>query len=213
MNFDFETSASTYSRRNPPQPNNNTKKPADPHQTTSARSAYLSTTHLSPARSHLDLLIDHRFSKSSQRRRRYIQSTCSLWILVACSTPLFLLLLPSLAPGVLAASESETITLSRALDSPSGESVELKSLPRSSPATAENPESIDELAGVELSDELKLSADVEDSSQNEDASIFDEPEMDVSLEELDFQTDTMLVDEYSLRSRREVHIKGELFNL
>ncbi|KAL5968852.1 Semaphorin-5A [Taenia solium] len=210
MNVDFETRASTYNRRNPPHSNNNTKKPPNPHRTASTRSASLSTTDLPPARSHLDLLIDHRFSKSSQRRRRYIQSTCSLGTLVVYWTPLFLLLMSSLAPGVLAASGDEIITLSRALDSPSGESVELKTLPRSSPAKVGDPESIDELAGVELSDDLELSAEVENSLQNEDASIFDEPEMDASLEELDFQTDTMLVDDYTQISRREVHIKVNL---
>nr|CDS23973.1 semaphorin 5B [Echinococcus granulosus] len=207
MDYDFETKASTYSHRFPRQLNNSTRKPPIPHRTTSTRSTSLSTTQLSSAGSNLDLLIDHRFSKSSQRRRRYIRPTYSFWILVACWTPLLLLLMSSLAPGVLAASEDETISLSRALDSPSDESAELRTLPKPPPAAAGNLESSNDLADVELSDDLELPANVEDSLQNEDASIFHEQEMHVSLEEMNFQTETMVVDEYSQISKREVHIK------
>ncbi|VDM24343.1 unnamed protein product [Hydatigera taeniaeformis] len=208
MKFDFETSVSTHSRRIPLQPTNNTKKPSNPYRATSARRLPLPTTHLSPARSHLDLLIDHRFSKSSQRRRRYTLSTWSPLILVVCWTPIFLLLMSSLAPGVLAASESETITLSRALDSPPGELVELKTLLKSPPVADENSKPIHELTEVELSDDLELPDGIEDGSQNEDVSIFGEPEMDVFSGDMDLQADTMLVDEYSQISKREVHIKG-----
>ncbi|VDN98228.1 unnamed protein product [Rodentolepis nana] len=104
MKIDLKFSISTYfPHQIPPPPETSpvpsAKRPPDPNRT----SRTLSTPLLPLEWSHLDLLIDQRFSKSSQRRRRYRRRffgpSSHTWVLVM-STLLscLLLLLPSLLP-------------------------------------------------------------------------------------------------------------------
>ncbi|VUZ38668.1 unnamed protein product [Hymenolepis diminuta] len=179
------------------------KKALDPIRTTRISSVPF----LLPAQSHLDLLIDQGFSKSSQRRRRYHRRlsgpSSSPWILLV--SPLLsclLLLLPSLLPMV-------TCAPPRPLPSP-------PPLPLLSPhseefnssASSDNSLWLNGFPGAELSEDLinPLSNNVEFGHKQE-VIPHEEQEYFADFETVDYQIGTAIVDHYSQKLNYEEIIK------
>ncbi|KAM3176492.1 hypothetical protein ACTXT7_006411 [Hymenolepis weldensis] len=160
-----------------------------------------------PARSHLDLLVDQGFSKSSQRRRRYhcrlSGPSSSPWILIV--SPLLsclLLLLPSLLPMVTCAPPRSPPSHPPPLLSPHSEEF------NSSASSRDDSLWLNGFPGAELSEDLinPLPINVEFGHKKEVVQ-HEEQEYFVDFETVDYQIGTAIVDHYSQKLNYEEIIK------